>query len=195
MGDQAASGYYSTVNQPIEATLRDLTEPLTRYLRRYCGDPEVARDLVQETLLRVTRALPGFSGKSSLKTWVFSIATRVAADHFRRLSRSLPAAGGDDDLDTLAAEHTLEQQLIVDEMNACVRGVIDELPGDYRAALVLRDLEGLSVAEVADVCGCSLASAKIRIHRARRRLQAALNEGCDFYQDSDDVMRCDRKQI
>jgi RNA polymerase sigma-70 factor (ECF subfamily) len=82
---------------------------------------------------------------------------------------------------------------VVDEMNACVRQVIDSLPEDYRAALVLHDLEGLNAQQVAEICGCSLATAKIRIHRARHRLRGALQQQCEFYRDGDDVFRCDRK--
>jgi RNA polymerase sigma-70 factor (ECF subfamily) len=74
-----------------------------------------------------------------------------------------------------------------------VRQVIDSLPQDYRAALVLHDLEDLSAQHVADICGCSLATAKIRIHRARQRLRGALKRECDFYRDDDNVFRCDRK--
>ena len=77
--------------------------------------------------------------------------------------------------------------------DACVRGVIDSLPEDYRTALVLHDLEGQTAAQVADIAGCSIATAKIRIHRARRRLKQALNEECSFYRDEDNVLRCDRK--
>jgi RNA polymerase sigma-70 factor (ECF subfamily) len=75
-------------------------------------------------------------------------------------------------------------------MNSCVRGVIDSLPEDYRAALVLHDLEGLSDAQTAEVCGCSLPTAKIRVHRAHAT--EALQRECD-HRDSDDVYRCDRK--
>jgi RNA polymerase sigma-70 factor (ECF subfamily) len=78
-------------------------------------------------------------------------------------------------------------------MSSCVRDVIDGLPGNYRTALVLHDLEGLTAAQVAEVANCSLATAKIRIHRARRRLRDALEEECRFYRDDDDVFRCDRK--
>jgi len=74
-----------------------------------------------------------------------------------------------------------------------VRRVIDSLPEDYRTALVLHDLEGQTAAQVADIAGCSIATAKIRIHRARRRLKQALNEECTFYRDEDNVFRCDRK--
>ncbi|MCG6924466.1 MAG: hypothetical protein LJF30_04020 [Acidobacteria bacterium] len=78
-------------------------------------------------------------------------------------------------------------------MSDCVRGVIDSLPADYRTALVLHDLQGLTAAEVADVAGCSLATAKIRIHRARHRLREALKQECTFYRDNENEFRCDRK--
>ena len=86
----------------------------------------------------------------------------------------------------------ISEALIVDEMNACIREVIDSLPEDYRAALVLHDLEGLTAPETADVCGTSLATAKARIHRGRKRLARALELTCTFYSD-DETLRCDRK--
>jgi RNA polymerase sigma-70 factor (ECF subfamily) len=91
-----------------------------------------------------------------------------------------------DDADT-------DQKLVIDEMSSCVREVIDSLPEDYRTALVLHDLEGQTAAEVAEIVGCSIANAKIRIHRARRRLKQALDEECRFYRDEENVFRCDRK--
>jgi RNA polymerase sigma-70 factor (ECF subfamily) len=83
--------------------------------------------------------------------------------------------------------------MVIDEMNSCVREVIDTLPEDYRAALVLHDIEGLTAAATAEACGCSLATAKIRIHRARARLKKALDTECVFYRDEENVFRCDRK--
>jgi RNA polymerase sigma-70 factor (ECF subfamily) len=91
------------------------------------------------------------------------------------------------------SELDVEGRMIIDEMNSCVRGVIDSLPEDYRAALVLHDLQGFTAADTAEACGCSLATAKIRIHRARARLKKALGEQCNFYRDENDVFRCDRK--
>ena len=81
----------------------------------------------------------------------------------------------------------------MDEMSACVRQVIGSLPEDYRAALVLHEIQGLTAEETAEICGCSLATAKIRIHRARLRLKETLKNECEFYRDSEDVFRCDRK--
>jgi RNA polymerase sigma-70 factor (ECF subfamily) len=100
----------------------------------------------------------------------------------------------DDSVELPDADRPVDERLVIDEMNECVRQVIDSLPEDYRAALVLHDLEGHSAAETAEICGCSLPTAKIRIHRARFRLRGALQEKCDFYRDSESVLRCDRKR-
>ncbi len=176
------------------SAVEQLAEPVFLYLRHYCGDEHLAQDLTQETLLRVTRGLPGFDGRSSPKTWAITIATRVAADHYRRSGRQVVEAEFEDDALLPVDDASLEQQFVVDEMNACIRQVIDTLPDDYRAALVLKDLEGFSEKEVAEVLGCSLANAKIRIHRARKRLQNALDNQCNFYTDRENVFRCDKKQ-
>ncbi|MCP4664623.1 MAG: RNA polymerase sigma factor [bacterium] len=189
----------------FEDVATELSDPLQRYLARLAGSPSTAEDLLQETLLKIARALPDFEGRSSVKTWAFSIATRVAADYFRRPENrahvvDVDAAGvppeGDKWGDPPDPEDEVDDRLVFDEMNSCVRGVIDSLPEDYRAALVLHDLEGLTAAETAKVSSCSLATlatAKIGIHRARRRLKAALEQECSFYHDDQAVLRCDRK--
>lgn len=179
--------------QSFEALAQELSQPLLRYLQRSVGDRAVAEDLLQETLIRMARGLPGFAGRASVKTWAFSIATRVAADHFRTPERRLQIVEVDEAADVAATDRGIDERVVVDEMNACVRQVIDSLPEDYRAALVLHDLEGLNAQQVADICACSLATAKIRIHRARDRLREALEQQCQFYRDGDDVFRCDRK--
>ncbi len=176
-----------------EQVARELSAPLRRYLARYVGDPALADDLLQETLIRITRSLPGFAGRASLKTWAFSIATRVAADHFREPVHRARIVDIDETAEPVDRDASIDQRLVVDEMNACLRKVIDSLPEDYRAALVLHELEGLTAEEVSDVLDCSVATAKIRIHRGRVRLKEALEGQCDFYRDRDNVLRCDRK--
>lgn len=179
---------------PPEQVCEELSEPLRRYLRRCVGDPAVADDLLQETLIRIARGLPSFTGRSSLKTWAFSIATRVTADHFRQPAHRVQIVEVDESLELSDRDLAVDQRLVVDEMNACVRQVIDSLPEAYRAALVLHDLEGLTAAQTAEACGSSVPTAKIRIHRARLRLKEALGKECTFYRDAENVLRCDRKQ-
>lgn len=178
---------------PLAQIADELSAPLQRYLARYVGDRDLAEDLLQETLIRIHRGLSGFEGRADLKTWAFSIATRVAADHFRQPANRVRIVDMDESPDLPDSDPSIDTRLVIDEMNACVRQVIDSLPEDYRAALVLHDLEDLTAAETAEVSRCSIATAKIRIHRARQRLAEALRHECDFYRDGDNVLRCDRK--
>jgi len=154
---------------PFPELAQELSQPLLRYLQRYVGDPAVAQDLLQETLIRIARGLPGFRARASVKTWAFSIATRVAADHFRQPANRVHIVEFDESPEVSDPDPAVDQQLVIDEMNACIRRVIDSLPADYRAALVLHDLQGLTVPQTAEICGCSVPTAKIRIHRARLR--------------------------
>jgi len=172
---------------------KQLSEKLRSYLERMVGNSTEVEDLLQETFIKIERGLPGFQGRSSLETWAFTIATRVAADHFRRPEARGRIVEMDESEDPADLGPDVGERVIIQEMNSCIRGVIDSLPEDYRAALVLHDLQGLTANETAAVCGCSLATAKIRIHRARKRLQQALEKECTFYQDKEAVLRCDRK--
>ena len=177
----------------IEKIVEVLSQPLLRYLQRYTGERSVADDLLQETLIRIARGLPAFVGRATVRTWAFSIASRVAADHFRSPDRRRSIVEVDEAVDVPDPDRSIDERIVVDEMNACVRQVIDSLPAHYRAALVLHDLEGLSAGEVAEISGCTPAAVKVRIHRARLRLREALQRECEFYRDGDTVLRCDRK--
>ena len=173
---------------------RDLAQPLLRYLERYVGDKAVAEELCQETLVRMNKGLASFAGRSSIKTWAFSIAGRVAADYLRRPERKMRIVELDEVAEPMDPDRAIDERMVLGEMNECIRQVIDSLPGSYRAALILHDLEGLTVEQTAEICESSVATAKIRIHRARLRLKQALNAQCDFYRDADSVFRCDRKE-
>lgn len=87
----------------------------------------------------------------------------------------------------------LDSLLIRKDMNECIRGIVDSLPGNYRTALVLSELEGLTNAEIAEVAGISLDTVKIRLHRARMRLKKELEAKCNFYHDERNELACDRK--
>jgi RNA polymerase sigma-70 factor (ECF subfamily) len=187
----AGSGAGETVSfEEVAGTLR---APILRYLRRFVGDAAVAEDVSQETLVRISKGLSDFEGRSSIKTWAFKIATHTALDHLRRSKRGVTLLEVDD-LSTVAAPGVeMGERLVIDEMNACLREEIDRLPESYRAAILLHDLEGLSAAETAEIVGCSLATAKVRVHRARARLKQALLGDCNFYRDREQVFRCERK--
>ena len=184
---------HSTQQLSFDEIAEDLSPTLLRYLRRLVGEEAIADDLLQETLMRIAGGLSSFSGRASVKTWAFSIATHVATDYFRKPQSRLRIVDVSEADDLPDTDRSVDERLIMDEMSACVRQVIDSLPDDYRAALVLHDLEGLTAEQTAEICGCSIATAKIRIHRSRDRLRKALQQQCDFYRDTDSVLRCERK--
>lgn len=178
----------------FETTAREVSRAVLDYLIRYVGDSTVAEDLLQETLIRMNKGLAGFEGRASIKTWAFSIASRVAADYLRHPQRQTHVVELEEAEAVADASASVEERLVIDEMDACIRRTIDTLPDSYRTALILHDLEGMTAGQVADIAECSLATAKIRIHRARQRLKDALANRCTFYRDDDAVFRCDQKQ-
>jgi RNA polymerase sigma-70 factor (ECF subfamily) len=177
----------------FEALVQELSGPLRRHLERLVGNRTIADDLLQDTLLKIARGLPDFEGRSSVKTWAFTIATRVATDHLRRPQSRAQIVDVDDIESASVIDPESDQLLVVNEMSSCMREVIDSLPEDYRTALRLHDIDGRTAAQIAELTGCSTATAKIRIHRARRCLRQALDDECKFYRDAENVFRCDRK--
>lgn len=175
-------------------------ERILGYLHRMTRDRALAEELTQETLFRASRALPGFRGDAKVSTWLYRIATNLyldwrkapagaASPEVRIDPEDLPDRGGP------AEGPKLPDRLLEDsEMGSCIREFVDRLPPDHRAVIILHDLEGLKNREISEIVGCSLETVKVRIHRARRTLRETLSEGCDFYQDERDVLRCDRKQ-
>jgi RNA polymerase sigma-70 factor (ECF subfamily) len=146
----------------FEELVRRYQTSIYRVALRMLGSRADAQDAVQETFVRVWRALPRFRHDSAISTWLYRIVTRRALDRIasRRSTGTLDEveveAGPDP---AQAAEHQ--------ERLRAIRRAIAKLPPDQRAALVLREFEGLSYQEVAQVLGASVPAVKTRIHRAR----------------------------
>jgi len=131
---------------------------IARYLARLAGEDE-AEDLCQEVFARVDRGLGSFRGEAGLSTWIYRIATNAFHDRLRsrsykqRQKETVPPSGELDGLEDLpdAEERppTAEQQVIREEMIACIRGYIDQLPEDYRLVLLLSEEEGFRNREIA----------------------------------------------
>lgn len=144
---------------------------------RLAGDPEEAADLTQEIFLRIFRHLEKFRGRSSLKTWVY----RVAINHCRsRLGRKRPPASS---LDEETARplpdpgRGPEEWAVADDEARRVAEALGRLPAVYKEAVVLRDLEGLTYQEIAEVLGIRIGTVRSRIARGRERLRELLEEG------------------
>lgn len=174
----------------FERLVGELHGPLFRYLRRMLGNSADADDLLQDVLMRIASGLPDLENRAAVTSWAFRIATNVAIDHIRakKRARLVEFDEGDE-----PGEVQGDERLVLDEMNACVREVIDRLPPDHRAAIVLFHIEGRSIAETAEILGISTGATRVRIHRARKRLKEALDSECTFYATPDGTTRCDRK--
>ena len=177
----------------FEAVHREFRPRIRRYLRHLAGEAD-ADDLTQAVFLKVSGALPAFRGESSLSTWIYRIATNVARDHARALGRWNNAdVESVEDLPDPAQE-AADRAYIRQEMRACIRELVEKLPEQYRAPLLLSDFEELANAQVAEILGLSLDTVKIRLHRARSRLRTAMECRRTFYHDDGNELMCDRKE-
>lgn len=168
-----------------------------RYILRLVVDPARADDLTQETFLRVHQRLSGLKDPAALEAWLYRIATNLCYDRFRQREHrspplSLTSLRGEGDR-TLPDEVALrpDQLLEQGDMSDCVLRFLRDLPDSQREVLLLHDLQGFSGPEIARRLGVSLPNVKIRLHRARVRLRAALSEGCDFTRDERGVFVCE----
>jgi RNA polymerase sigma-70 factor, ECF subfamily len=147
-------------------------------LRRFGLDADEADEVAQEVFVRAWRGLTRFEERSQFSTWLYRIAFNEAQ---RRLSRRSPARA-EPDLDredpivSLRESPSLspEAQTLEAEFERTLERALDQLPADWRAAVVLRDVEGLSTHDAAEVAGIGEPAFKSRLHRGRMQLRALL---------------------
>ena len=144
---------------------------------RMMGNHEDAEDVAQDAFLSAYRAFDRFRGESRVTTWLYRIATNAALMRLRKtkLARSLTHTGIDD-LEVPDWSQTPERAAQNSELQDKLRQGLDRLEPDLRAAVVLRDVQGLSNAEAAEVLDLSVAALKSRLHRARVTLRQFLTE-------------------
>lgn len=146
--------------------------------RRLVGDPHLAADIAQETMIRAWKALPQFRGDSQLSTWLHRITVNTAWTHKKRASRHV--ATPLDDIGELAAPRDINDPEFAGEiadMRGRLRTALDRLPDSQRRIVVMKDIHGWSHAEIAESAGITVTAAKVRLHRARARLARFLEEG------------------
>ena len=145
---------------------------------RMCGNRDDAQDCMQESMIRIYRALSSFKGQSSFSTWIYRITMNTCLDELRRRKARRSTS-----LDTLLDSgwsptdetDTPERHAIQSEQRRTLERAIAELPEDMRAAVVLRDIQGLAYDEIASALNVNVGTVKSRISRGRERLREKLS--------------------
>jgi RNA polymerase sigma-70 factor, ECF subfamily len=147
-------------------------------LRRLGLDASEADEVAQEVFLRAWRGLPRFQQRAQLSTWLYRIAFNEAKRHLSRRPppRVEPDAEREDPIASLPESSSLgpEARALDREFEQTLKLALERLPPEWRAAVVLRDIEGLSTKEAAEVAGVRQAAFKSRLHRGRMQLRALL---------------------
>jgi RNA polymerase sigma-70 factor (ECF subfamily) len=157
--------------------------PVFNLILRMRADPSDAADGTQEVFLKAFKGIRSFRQGSSLKTWLYRIAIREALNHRRWFKRHLQKnvsidaepQEGQARLEIEDMHATPFDQLASREIQSVVQSALNEIPDVFRSAVILRDLEGLSYEEVAEVLECSVGTVKSRILRGRRALKDLLD--------------------
>ena len=156
---------------------------------RMFSNREDAQDCLQEAMLRVYRAIGSFKGQSSFSTWLYRITMNTCLDELRRKKNKQSTS-----LDNLVEQgwspadeaNTPEKHAVRAELRRELGRLIQDLPEDMRSAIVLRDIQGFSYDEIADVMDVNVGTIKSRISRAREKLRGKLKEKPELF-DTDHV--------
>ncbi len=148
---------------------------LARLVSRMVRDPAEVEDIVQDSFIRAYKALPNFRNDSAFYTWLYRIGVNTAKNwlvtHGKRAQLTSTTDGDEaenyDEPELLRNNETPERLLMTKQIGETVNAVVETLPEDLRIALTLREMEGLSYEEIADVMDCPIGTVRSRIFRAR----------------------------
>lgn len=152
-------------------------------ISRYVHDADEVQDVAQEAFIKAYRALPKFRGDSAFYTWLYRIAINTAKNYL--VSRSRRPPGSDVEIEdaeyyasggALHEIETPENALFGAELKAVVEAAIRELPEDLRTAVTLREFDGLSYEDIADIMDCPIGTVRSRIFRAREAIDSQVRE-------------------
>ena len=171
--------YYAKVRKFILATVRD----------EWAAD-----DLIQETFIRIQKNLDSLKDPSKMSSWIFSIAYNLCQDYFRQTRKSTLIEAADlEPIETFKVT-LMQKKLEQHQMGQCVQDKMALLAPDHRTILVLSDILACSQKEIAEIMGLSVTNVKVKLHRARKKFRAILEEQCSFEVDERSVLVCDPKE-
>ena len=163
----------------FDLLVRKYQHRIAKLVSRYVRDRAEIEDITQEAFIKAYRAIRGFRGDSAFYTWLYRIAINTAKNYLVANGRRLPTSEPDEDESNggslLAADNaTPERQLLAAEIGETVERVLAGLPEDLRTALTLREIDGLSYEEIAEIMDCPIGTVRSRIFRAREAVDTEL---------------------
>lgn len=165
-------------------------ERVKKFILASVRDDSVADDLVQDAFIRIQENLGSVKDPSKISSWIFRIAHNLCQDHFRARKKVTSHEEINDGLANLQ-ETPLQKKVEQGEMSQCVQDQLSLLPESLRSVLILFDVMDFSHQEIAGILGLSVENVKVRLHRARKKLKAILEEKCTFEVDERNVLVCE----
>jgi RNA polymerase sigma-70 factor (ECF subfamily) len=166
----------------FELLVEKYQRKLARLLSRFIRDPAEVEDVTQEAFIKAYRALPAFRGDSAFYTWLYRIGINTAKNYLMAMGRRAPTsteveaeeAEGFEEGEQLRDINTPESLLLSNEIAETVNSTIEQLPEELRTAIQLREIEGMSYEDIAQVMNCPIGTVRSRIFRAREAIAERL---------------------
>lgn len=165
----------------FDLLVRKYQHKIINLISRYVHDQAEVLDVSQEAFLKAYRAIGNFRGDSAFYTWMYRIAVNTAKNYLVSQARRAPETGVDpEEAERYSGESRLkeygtpENQVLTEEIERTVNKAIESLPDDLKSAITLRELEGLSYEEIAQVMDCPIGTVRSRIFRAREAIDKQL---------------------
>ena len=166
----------------FELLVEKYQRKLARLLSRFIRDPAEVEDVTQEAFIKAYRALPAFRGDSAFYTWLYRIGINTAKNYLMAMGRRAPTsteveaeeAEGYEEGEQLRDINTPESVLLSNEIAETVNSTIEQLPEELRTAIQLREIEGMSYEDIAQVMNCPIGTVRSRIFRAREAIAERL---------------------
>ena len=168
--------------QAFELLVSKYQRKLARLLSRFIRDATEVEDVTQEAFIKAYRALPTFRGDSAFYTWLYRIGINTAKNYLVAMGRRAPTtteidseeAEGFEDGDQLRDMNTPENEMMSRQVAETVNQTLESLPEELRSAITLREIEGLSYEDIANIMNCPIGTVRSRIFRAREAIAAKL---------------------
>ncbi|MBM4294575.1 MAG: sigma-70 family RNA polymerase sigma factor [Deltaproteobacteria bacterium] len=164
---------------------------LRKFILHTVRNEWLADDLVQETFIRINNNLKNVRDASKLQSWIFRIAYNICQDYFRNQWKASNLYNEEISEETAPSRlPTSQKELEQGQMRKCVFGLVNHLPESLRSVIILSDVSEFNQREIAEIMGITVENVKIRLHRARKKLKALLEEHCVFEVDERNVLTC-----